>query len=219
MSSYVFGQKPELEDLEHFGVKGMKWGVRKERSAADRRGKSKDEKSAKRRRAAQIAVVAGVVVAGAIIAHRSGVRMSSFSNAPGSSTVARSLARERALVGASRSREAATIAASRAREQAAVQAGARRTAAVLNRVGQQRFSAIPMPPVGGGSTRASNRFLRNNRLASSGRPRPVSRANEIAALRSSIADTIRSANADLRARDNSLNIPFSQRSYIPEWND
>jgi hypothetical protein len=30
---YVFSEKPALEDLEHFGVKGMKWGVRRERRA------------------------------------------------------------------------------------------------------------------------------------------------------------------------------------------
>lgn len=43
------------------------------------------------------------------------------------------------------------------------------------------------------------------------------RAAEIAAMRASMAETVRSANADLRARDNDLGIPFNQRTYLTEW--
>jgi len=38
---------PEVEDfLEHFGVKGMKWGVRKERKAAERAAMTPEQKRA-----------------------------------------------------------------------------------------------------------------------------------------------------------------------------
>jgi hypothetical protein len=38
----ILGQeKPRLDDLQHFGVKGMKWGVRKQASAADIKGARK----------------------------------------------------------------------------------------------------------------------------------------------------------------------------------
>lgn len=35
MSSYIGTEKPSLEELSHYGVKGMRWGVRKKYSAAD----------------------------------------------------------------------------------------------------------------------------------------------------------------------------------------
>lgn len=35
--SYVFDEKPDLEDVvEHFGVKGMRWGVRRTRNVQKR---------------------------------------------------------------------------------------------------------------------------------------------------------------------------------------
>jgi hypothetical protein len=34
--NYVFDEKPALEDIEHYGVAGMKWGVRKERRARNK---------------------------------------------------------------------------------------------------------------------------------------------------------------------------------------
>jgi hypothetical protein len=34
MTEFVGAEKPSLEELAHFGTKGMKWGVRKERKAA-----------------------------------------------------------------------------------------------------------------------------------------------------------------------------------------
>lgn len=60
--------------LEHFGVKGMKWGIRKERSTSD--GQSNRSRNAKR-------IAAGLGIAAAVggsifIANR-GLRMSSLS--------------------------------------------------------------------------------------------------------------------------------------------
>lgn len=47
---YTFEQKPALEDLVQFGVKGMKWGVRKDRSGSDSSGRQerKTERKAAR---------------------------------------------------------------------------------------------------------------------------------------------------------------------------
>lgn len=66
--------------LEHYGAKGMKWGVRNKRDSSGS-GQSEQQKTSKKKRAAQIAVVAGVVIGGAVLAHRSGVRMSSVRSA------------------------------------------------------------------------------------------------------------------------------------------
>ena len=63
--------------LEHFGVKGMRWGVRKERSSGSGSSGGK-EKTSKKKRAIQVAAVAGAIAAGVIIAHHSGVRVSSL---------------------------------------------------------------------------------------------------------------------------------------------
>lgn len=54
--------------LEHFGVKGMRWGVRNQRRSSSRG-------SSKKKRIAQVAVVAGVAIAATIIARSSGVRV------------------------------------------------------------------------------------------------------------------------------------------------
>lgn len=48
MTKILTGQKPELEDLEHFGVKGMKWGVRKEKDAGSNGGPSISKRAARK---------------------------------------------------------------------------------------------------------------------------------------------------------------------------
>jgi hypothetical protein len=149
--------------MEHHGVKGMHWGVRKQRTSGST---EKVEGTSKKKRAAQIAVIAGVVIAGGIIAHKAGVRVPSI-RGPSTSS------------------------------------GSAKSADILKKVGQEKFSAIPMPPIGGFS-----------------RPRvrqTTSASGDIKALRASIATSIKLANADLRARDNKNNVPFAMRSYIPEW--
>lgn len=51
------------EELVHYGVKGMKWGVRKQRDGGEARQRSPEEQAARRARAKKIAIGAGILVA------------------------------------------------------------------------------------------------------------------------------------------------------------
>lgn len=51
------------EELLHYGVKGMKWGVRKQRDGGEARQRSPEEQAARRARAKKIAIGAGILVA------------------------------------------------------------------------------------------------------------------------------------------------------------
>jgi hypothetical protein len=70
--------------LEHFGVKGMKWGVRKARTSTSSKGEKEEapKQGMSNRKKAVIgaAVVGGVVLAGAIVAHKKGVTIQSVRN-------------------------------------------------------------------------------------------------------------------------------------------
>ena len=161
------------EFLEHFGKKGMKWGVRNQPKTSTS-AKSKEPKrklTTGQKRALTVAVVGGAAIAAGVLAHRSGVRMSSVSQSA-----------------------------------QALRVGKTQSQDILRRMGSERFSAIPMPPAP---------------RAAPSRPRSQSTSrsnNDISAMRSSIASLVRDANADLRKRDNDLNVPFSQRTYLTEWN-
>jgi hypothetical protein len=182
--------------LEHFGVKGMRWGVRNNRRSGSNRNsgsnRSGKQKTSKKKRAVQIAVVGGALVAGAIIAHRSGVSVSSLR---GSSATARG------------SLESARVLA-RIGENVAPPRTFRMPSVPAPRV--FAMPPVPAPRLGG---RVSNP-LRTSA------PRLGSRVRgpeEARALRASIAQSIRAANKTLRDNDNRLNIPFAQRSYLTEW--
>lgn len=69
--------------LEHFGVKGMKWGVRREKQETQTTGNEalkKDNSSRNRKFAAGVAVVAGTVAVAAILNRRGGIKVSSLGN-------------------------------------------------------------------------------------------------------------------------------------------
>lgn len=166
--------------LEHFGVKGMRWGVRNQRSSSSGKSGVKKKNASKKKRAAQIAVVGGIAVAGVILAHRGGVRINSLSRAP------------QTLSGLS-TKGSQKITRDALRSQNVMRKVVERSAA-------QRIGNIP----GVGATPRRPRVTK-------------SAANDISALRSSIASSIRGANAELRSRDNDLNIPIHQRQYLTEW--
>lgn len=78
MNEYAFAQKPALEDLEHYGTKGMKWGVRRtrriqghiDRVAAVREG------TATRGQRVRVGLSSGIVTSrGAARALRRGARL------------------------------------------------------------------------------------------------------------------------------------------------
>lgn len=149
--------------LEHFGAKGMKWGVRK---AKVKQTFSKSNPKAKRNKRIVAGVVAtGVVVAGALIAHKSGIRVSSFRRSSSSK-------------------------------------GSAKSAQILAKIGQERFKAIPMPPV-------------PKTMPKPPRARPG--LSEAKLLRSSIASMIKSTNSDMRKYDNDNNVPFANRLQLKEW--
>jgi hypothetical protein len=184
--------------LEHFGVKGMRWGVRRQRSS-DSKVSGGKQKTSKKKRAAQIAIVGGVVVAGAILAHRGGVRMSSLSRAPqtlpqmstsGSSSIAKSALQRQSI---------------------------------LSRVGKTRVSSIPrvgdvVPnPLRTTTPRVGSSVPNPLRTTTPRVGSSLRNPTAVRDLRSSIAASVRAANVQLRARDNDLNIPIHQRSYLTEW--
>ena len=157
--------------LEHFGVKGMKWGVRKQRTTSSSSGGSKKEgMSAKKKRAIQVAVVGGALVAGVLLAHQGRTRLSSTGSAAsrGSSVAGRILS-SRGRTSARNVSSAPKITAAQRRQIAQIRAGRRQAAATA------------------------------------------------ATIRNDMARLVREANADLRARDNAIGIPFSERSYLTEW--
>lgn len=81
--NYVFEQKPALDDLQHFGVKGMKWGVRKARAPSTKNASDSEEKTGMSTRKKAIigaTVVAGVGIAAILVAKHKGVTVSSVRN-------------------------------------------------------------------------------------------------------------------------------------------
>lgn len=72
-------EKPSLDELTHFGIKGMHWGIRKNRKP--QRELTSEEKSDRRKRNAKIAVgaivaarvlfVVGTMAAGTVLQNRS----------------------------------------------------------------------------------------------------------------------------------------------------
>jgi len=66
--------------LEHFGVKGMRWGVRNNRSSGSDR--STKPKRSKKKIALQMAAVSGILVAGAIIRSRGSMPVSRIPQTP-----------------------------------------------------------------------------------------------------------------------------------------
>ena len=160
--------------LKHFGVKGMHWGVRKIRSNA----KSNEPSSGIRRTIEEHPVAA--------------VRVAKVTAIAGTAIAAGIIAHR------------SGVRLPDIRSSPSISSGSAKSADILRNVGQQRFSAIPMPPIGG--------------FAKPRVRQTTSASGDIKAMRSSIATLIKAANSDLRANDNRLNIPFAQRSYIPEWN-
>lgn len=132
----------EIEDfLEHFGVKGMKWGVRKRRDEKARArlfGKKEQQgMSGKKKAAIAVGVVgAGALVAGAIIARNRGVKVQQLSQLD--------------EVKASLKRSADSFKA----------LSNRRTSAPFAKPGVIRVGgAIPMPPAGNSVLRTSGKTL------------------------------------------------------------
>jgi hypothetical protein len=186
------------EFLEHFGVKGMHWGVRKARTTSGKKSAANEQKTSKKVRALQITALAGVIVGAAVLAHHAGVKPSSFNQ----NSIRTGMGETRRLMSdIGRVRASSIPKAPFHVKPGAIPMGPVRTSGSR--------SAIPMPPVRG----TSSRSVRNRASTRS----LLSKPGEIDALRSSIARTVREANSELRARDNALNVPFAQRTYLKEW--
>ncbi len=78
--NYIFDEKPSLEDLVQFGVKGMQWGVRNSRTSSSKPPLTAKEKREKiRKRNAKISSVAYTTLGAAYAA----VYISSFLRSSG----------------------------------------------------------------------------------------------------------------------------------------
>jgi hypothetical protein len=78
----------DVDFLEHFGVKGMKWGVRRERSSGSEEGSSKRSGKEKAVTALKVSAVLGAGLAAAILLKKSGVSVSSLRNGAHATRVA-----------------------------------------------------------------------------------------------------------------------------------
>ncbi len=74
----------ELNDdiLEHFGMKGMRWGVRKERTSESESGGTKEGMSTKKKAAIVGGVLVGAAIAGMIVRSHGSTPMSKVSAKP-----------------------------------------------------------------------------------------------------------------------------------------
>ncbi len=80
--NYVFDQKPNLEDLTHFGVKGMQWGVRKSNNTSSG---GKKKMSPQKKKVILTGLALGVAATGLLLQHRAGTKMSSVRSSSTSS--------------------------------------------------------------------------------------------------------------------------------------
>lgn len=150
-----------LEDdyVEHFGTKGMKWGVRKKSSSGGEKKGMSDKTKKRVKIGVGAAVVVGAAAAAIILSRNSGRSVGSLNSS--TKNVGKGVAKE----------------------------------VLRNRV---RVAARPHNP-----------------------RRPVMNADAQKWIKEfSAKQTVlnRDANADLRTRDNALNIPFANRSYLRDWN-
>lgn len=156
----------DVEFLEHFGVKGMRWGVRKERDSSGSDGSSEKKGLSNKQKAAVIAGSAVLVAAGALF-------VASKMRNSGNSSFGNPL--QQAMI-------------NRGKQWAAV----RKTEA-------KRVSDI--------------------RSGNAARKVGVSESHAafVKAFKEKQTLLNRAANADLRAKDNELNVPIHLRSYLPDW--
>lgn len=198
--------------LEHYGVKGMKWGVRRSRSSRakaiakdmkrtqdwqkkynltqkEAQRRQRTAKTAQKNLAKKMATKAAVGVALTVGAHvvarqmgQQSVRNRSVSTLNSGSTVKVDLSRAQKLVEQLGSNPAPSRSAS---------------------------GGIPMPPV-----RASARATASRSVTNSVR---LSNDKFIASLTKQHNQTVKLANADLRKGYDRNLVPFAAREYLPEW--
>lgn len=147
--------------LEHFGTRGMKWGVRKPKSARTESQKSHAARNKKLKVAGGALGVAAAAIVGGLLAKK-----------------------------------------------------------FLNSDGNQSMRAIKASPIYSSADRRNHVhqvLQRNAKVNVATIRRSSDRSPSVQALNASVSRLIREANQDLRNRDNDLNTPFSQRSYLPEW--
>jgi hypothetical protein len=73
----IAADKPPLEEvyLAHFGIKGMKWGVRKQQDSSGSSGSSGPHLTPTQHKAAKAVAIAGSVAIAAVLLHKGGVNL------------------------------------------------------------------------------------------------------------------------------------------------
>lgn len=174
--------------LEHFGVKGMKWGVRKQKSASETAGpppakvKKKLTPAQRQRRVntALLALSGAIFVARIASASRTNQKIRN-SNNPAKNPQLRKVLDDQAQVRRSRDAEK----------------WLRQNKFMQDSASTVRSSSGKYKPPKGTMSKDTQDFIRVF----------TAKQNE----------QIKFANADLRKLDNDLNIPIHMRSYLEEW--
>lgn len=148
------------EILEHFGVKGMRWGVRNRRSSDGTKKGFSDKQKRNIKIGLAGAAVVGTAVAAVILANNSGRSLSSLRGP-------------------------------------AMRVGSAAAKNVVNNVGSTKASSVPRPTRKSVLPEADRKWI-----------------EEFSKRQTQIN---RSANEDLRRRDNDLNVPVYMRTYLPDW--
>jgi hypothetical protein len=180
------------DDLEHAGVKGMKWGVR--RAQAHKQGPIEKRVTRQIRKAGE--------------AHRE-------RKAEKSEEIA-NLSPRQLQVRSERAKFLKTYGAT-----VAVAAGATATYYILAKNGNKSARSE--------SLRVNEHLAKIDRMLKATKDAPIpkppsktlsnrfSDASDLAKMKAHAAAAVKEANAQLRARDNELSIPFPDRSYLEEW--